>query len=115
MVAVDDFDLRLLACLQEDGRLTNAQVGERVGLSASQCSRRRMALEQAGVIRGYEARLAADALGFGVTALIQVTLSRHSGDGARRFRDLVGRVDANRTPSPRPATRTTSSRRCCPT
>lgn len=93
-VALDEFDLRLLACLQEDGRLTNQQVGERVGLSASQCSRRRMALEGAGLIRGYEARLAAEALGFKVIAFIQVTLSRHSEDAARRFRELLEGLDA---------------------
>jgi DNA-binding Lrp family transcriptional regulator len=93
-VELDDFDLRLLACLQEDGRLTNQQIAEKVGLSASQCSRRRMALEEAGIIAGYEARLSADSLGFRVTVLIRVTLSRHSGDNARRFRELVGRVDA---------------------
>ena len=91
--ALDDLDLRLLACLQEDGRLTNQQVGERVGLSASQCSRRRMALEGAGLIRGYGARLDAEALGFRVVAFIQVTLSRHSEDSARRFAELLGRVD----------------------
>lgn len=94
MAALDAFDLRLLARLQEDGRLTNMELAERIGLSASQCSRRRTALEKAGVIRGYEAKLSAELLGFGVTVLIQVTLSRHSGDNARRFRDLVARVDA---------------------
>ena len=92
-VALDDFGLRLLACLQEDGRLTNQQVGERVGLSASQCSRRRIALEEAGLIRGYGARLDAEALGFKVIAFIQVTLSRHTEDAARRFAELLDRVD----------------------
>ena len=92
-VALDDFGLRLLACLQEDGRLTNQQVGERVGLSASQCSRRRIALEEAGLIRGYGARLDAEALGFRVVAFIQVTLSRHTEDAARRFAELLDRVD----------------------
>jgi DNA-binding Lrp family transcriptional regulator len=92
-VALDDFGLRLLACLQEDGRLTNQQVGERVGLSASQCSRRRIALEEAGLIRGYGARLDAEALGFRVVAFIQVTLSRPTEDAARRFAELLDRVD----------------------
>ena len=43
---MDDFDLKLLNVLQEDGRLTNLELAERIGLSASQCSRRRTALEQ---------------------------------------------------------------------
>lgn len=94
MIDLDGFDLRLLACLQQDGRLTNQQLGERIGLSASQCSRRRIALEAAGVIRGYEARLSAEALGFGITVLIQVSLSKHSKDNSARFRDLVARIDA---------------------
>ena len=90
---LDGFDLRLLAALQEDGRLTNQQVGERIGLSPSQCSRRRAALEAAGLIRGYRAELAAEALGFRLLVFIQVTLDMHSRDNARRFRDLIIRVN----------------------
>lgn len=89
---LDAFDLRLLGCLQQDGRLTNQQLADRVGLSASQCSRRRIALEAAGVIEGYEARLSGQALGLGVIVLIQVSLAKHSSDNARRFRELVTRV-----------------------
>ncbi|HQT77069.1 MAG: AsnC family transcriptional regulator [Rhodospirillales bacterium 20-64-7] len=89
---VDAFDLRLLLALQDDGRLTNQQIGERIGLSPSQCSRRRAALEAAGLIRGYRAELAAEALGLQVLAFIQVTLTAHSVENARRFRDLLGRV-----------------------
>lgn len=84
--------MRLLAALQENGRLTNQEVGERIGLSASQCSRRRMALEAAGFIRGYRAELDDTALGFGLLAFIQVTLVAHSGDNAEHFRRLVGRT-----------------------
>ena len=51
-IAVDGFDLRLMAALEGDGRLTNQELGERIGLSASQCSRRRSALETAGLIVG---------------------------------------------------------------
>jgi len=94
MIDLDGFDLRLLACLQQDGRLTNQQLGDQVGLSASQCSRRRVALEETGVIEGYRARLSATALGFGITVLIQVTLSKHSRENASHFRDLVRGVDA---------------------
>lgn len=91
---LDRLDLRLLEALQADARLTNQQLGERIGLSASQCSRRRAALEAAGLIRGYRAELDAAALGLHVLAFIQVTLKAHSGDNARRFRDLLARVDA---------------------
>ncbi|KAA2215318.1 Lrp/AsnC family transcriptional regulator [Pseudoroseomonas oryzae] len=90
--ALDQFDLRLLAALQEDGRLTNQQAGERIGLSASQCSRRRSALEAAGLIAGYHAELAAEALGLRVLAFIQVTLTAHNAENSRRFRELLARV-----------------------
>jgi DNA-binding Lrp family transcriptional regulator len=92
-VHLDGFDLRLLAALQENGRLTNQEVGERIGLSPSQCSRRRVALEAAGFIVGYRAELAAEALGFRLLVFINVTLSAHSRENARSFRDLVARVD----------------------
>ncbi|WP_295844054.1 Lrp/AsnC family transcriptional regulator [Tardiphaga sp.] len=93
MIPVDAFDLKLLAALQNDGRLTNQQLADVAGLSASQCSRRRMRLEQEKVITGYHADLSAEALGFGVIAFIQVTLATHSPDNAKKFRALVARVD----------------------
>jgi DNA-binding Lrp family transcriptional regulator len=92
-VPLDGFDLRLLAALQDNGRLTNQEVGDRIGLSPSQCSRRRNALEAAGLIRGYRAELAAEALGFRLLVFINVTLAAHSRDNARNFRDLVAGVD----------------------
>ena len=71
MISVDAFDLKMLAALQDDGRLTNQQLADLVGLSASQCSRRRMRLEEEKVISGYHADLSSEALGFGVIAFIQ--------------------------------------------
>jgi DNA-binding Lrp family transcriptional regulator len=94
IVALDPFDLRLLALLQEDGRLAAQDLADRVGLSPSQCSRRRLRLEAAGLIVGYYARLDAGRLGFGVVAFVQVTLARHSPDNARHFRGLVERTSA---------------------
>lgn len=94
MISVDNFDLRLLAALQDDGRLTNQELAEIAGLSASQCSRRRMRLEEDGVIAGYRAQLASQALGFELIAFIQITLATHSPDNAKKFRELINRVDA---------------------
>lgn len=74
---LDSFDIALLAALQRDGSLTNAALAGLVNLSASQCSRRRAALEAAGVIEGYAARLSAGKLGYGLRAIIRVNLSRH--------------------------------------
>jgi DNA-binding Lrp family transcriptional regulator len=93
MTPVDAFDLKMLAALQDDGRLTNQQLADVVGLSASQCSRRRMRLEDEKVISGYHADLSSEALCFGVIAFIQVTLATHSPDNAKKFRTLVQRVD----------------------
>jgi DNA-binding Lrp family transcriptional regulator len=93
MISVDGFDLKILSALQDDGRLTNQQLADVAGLSASQCSRRRMRLEEAKVISGYHADLASEALGFNVIAFIHITLATHSPDNAKRFRALVNRVE----------------------
>ena len=93
MLSVDAFDLKILGALQEDGRLTNQELADLAGLSASQCSRRRMRLEEEKVIAGYHADLSSEALGFGVIAFIQVGLATHSPDNSKRFRALVNRID----------------------
>ena len=93
MLSLDAFDLKILRALQDDGRLTNQELAEIAGLSASQCSRRRMRLEAEKVIAGYRAELASEALGFGVIAFIQITLATHSPDNAKKFRALVNRID----------------------
>jgi DNA-binding Lrp family transcriptional regulator len=90
---MDALDRKLLAALQEDGRLTNQELAGRVGLSASQCSRRRAALEAAGVIESYRAQLSAEALGLGVVVFVAVTLAAHSPDNAKRFRRLIDGLD----------------------
>jgi DNA-binding Lrp family transcriptional regulator len=92
-IELDEFDFRLLGALQADGRLTNQELADRVGLSASQCSRRRTRLEASGVIRGYHADLSPEALGFGVQVFVHVALSAHSPDNSKRFRELVARTD----------------------
>ena len=93
MIPVDAFDLKILGALQDDGRLTNQELADLAGLSASQCSRRRMRLEEEKVISGYHADLSSEALGFGVIAFIQVGLATHSPDNSKRFRALVNRID----------------------
>jgi DNA-binding Lrp family transcriptional regulator len=90
---MDDFDVKLLGALQSDGRLTNYDLAERVGLSASQCSRRRTALETAGVIASYHAQLSPDAIGLGVTVFVQVRLATHSPENSKRFVRLIDSLD----------------------
>src|ERR1700744_268465 len=93
MISVDGFDLKILGALQDDGRLTNQQLADLVGLSASQCSRRRMRLGEEKVIAGYRDYLASEQVGFALIAFIHITLATHSPDNAKRFRALVNRVD----------------------
>jgi DNA-binding Lrp family transcriptional regulator len=90
---MDGFDVRLLGALQSDGRLTNYDLAERVGLSASQCSRRRSALEEAGIIASYHAQLSPDAIGLGVTVFVQVRLATHSPENSKRFVRLIDSLD----------------------
>src|SRR5246500_4165775 len=94
MISVDAFDLKILGALQEDGRLTNQQLAEIAGLSASQCSRRgRRRGGEERVISGSHPALDTGALGFNVIAFIHITLATHSPDNAKKFRALVARVD----------------------
>lgn len=90
---MDAFDIKLLASLQADGRLTNLDLAERVGLSASQCSRRRAALETAGTIESYHGVLNAQALGLDIVVYVQVRLATHSPHNSRAFLALVEGLD----------------------
>ncbi len=90
---LDNFDRKIVHALQQDGRLTNSDLGEIVGLSASQCSRRRMALEEAGVIRGYTALIDPEKIGVALTSIISVTLARHNDDNAERLSALLSGLE----------------------
>ena len=85
---IDQFDRKILALLQEDARLTNGDLSQRINLSPSQCSRRRQRLEEEGFIRGYRAVLDRDRLGFSLVNMVTVTLATHNRDNARRFAEL---------------------------
>jgi DNA-binding Lrp family transcriptional regulator len=90
---MDAADRKILRALQDDGRLTNNELADCVGLSASQCSRRRAALEESGVITSYHATLSPEALGLDVLVFVQVTLATHSPNNAKRFLELVQGLD----------------------
>jgi DNA-binding Lrp family transcriptional regulator len=89
---IDQFDRMILSLLQEDARLTNGDLSQRINLSPSQCSRRRQRLEEDGFIRGYKAVLDRDRLGFSLVNMVTVTLATHNRDNARRFGELVSRL-----------------------
>jgi DNA-binding Lrp family transcriptional regulator len=90
---MDDFDLKILNALQGNGHETNDGLAELAGLSPSQCSRRRAALEEEGVIEGYHAKLSAEKLGLKVQVFVQVTLATHSPDNSKRFARLINELD----------------------
>lgn len=90
---MDRFDLKILEALQQEGRLTHNDLAEIVGLSPSQCSRRRVALEADGIIASYHAAISAEAVGLDVLVFIHVTLATHSPDNARRFQSLIDGLD----------------------
>lgn len=80
MNTLDRFDLAILEALQADGRLTNAELSSRVGLSAAPCWRRVRALEEAGFITGYRAVLDRNKIGLGVLAFVRLDAERNTGD-----------------------------------
>lgn len=73
---IDAIDLKILALLQEDGRISNLELAEKVFLSPSSCLRRVRLLEESGMIARYSAVLDAAALGLEVDAFVQVTMRR---------------------------------------
>ncbi len=89
MAALDSVDRRILEHLQTDGRLSNAELAEKVGLSASPCWRRVRALEEAGIIRGYVALLDAKAVGLPVNVFMSVSLTTQVQSALQRFEKAV--------------------------
>lgn len=92
-VRLDRIDLAVLAELQGDGRISNADLADRVNLSPSACLRRVQRLEAAGIIAGYAALLDPARLGLGLQAFVRVQLARHDADTIARFSQRVNEWD----------------------
>ncbi len=75
---LDAIDRRILRILQEDGRLTNVELADRVGLSPSPCLRRVKRLEEEGIIKGYRAVLDRRAVSLGLTIFTEIKVDRHT-------------------------------------
>ncbi|WP_270937672.1 Lrp/AsnC family transcriptional regulator [Falsiroseomonas oryzae] len=86
---MDAIDRKILRTLSRQGRLSNTELAEAVGLSPSPCWTRVKRLEQAGVIKGYAALLDQAALGLPDTVFIEVMMERHDQDSLRRFEETV--------------------------
>jgi Lrp/AsnC family leucine-responsive transcriptional regulator len=86
---LDKMDIRILRELQRDGAITNLELAEKVGLSPSPCARRVKQLEDNGVIRGQVTLLDAAQLNLKLTALIQISMDRHTPDRFEKFEAKV--------------------------
>src|ERR1700760_2203642 len=88
-IEIDAIDRRILCILQENGRLSNQEIAERVNLSPSPCLRRIRRLEESGVIRGYVALLDAQRLGLDLLAYVNVRLEKRGGPTLSAYGDSM--------------------------
>ena len=86
---LDRIDRRILAHLQADGRATNLELAQAVGLSPAQCHRRHKRLEEQGYVKRYEARLNAEKLNLGVIAFIDVAMEKGHIRDLTKFTDAI--------------------------
>ena len=93
MTDIDKYNDRILHTLQHDGRITNTELAEKVGLSPSACLRRVQELERSGVIAGYRAVLNQEALGKGFTAYLGIGLADHTMASQQVFEKAMQDAD----------------------
>ena len=89
---LDKYDLAILQELQADARLTNAELAQRVGLSAAPCWRRVRALEEAGFIKGYRAEIDRHKIGLGVLAFVRLDADRSTGNLTRAMEEAIRQI-----------------------
>jgi Lrp/AsnC family leucine-responsive transcriptional regulator len=89
---LDRYDRQILSILQAEGRISNQELAERIGLSPSPCLRRVQALEKAGLILGYRALLDAKALGLSLMALIQISMDQHTPERFDHFERRISEI-----------------------
>jgi Lrp/AsnC family leucine-responsive transcriptional regulator len=86
---LDRYDQHILEVLQDDGRINNQDLADRIGLSPSPCLRRVRALEESGLIEGYRAMLDAKKLGLSLMALIHISMDKHTPERFANFESEV--------------------------
>ncbi len=89
---LDRFDRQILQVLQEDGRISNQDLADRIGLSPSPCLRRVRALEEAGIVTGYRALLNAKSLGYTLMALIYISMDMHTPERFENFEKEINQI-----------------------
>lgn len=88
-VKLDAVDRKILTCLQSEGRITNVELANRVGITAPPCLRRVRALEEEGYVQGYHAHLNQEALGYGLTVFAMVGLHSQAESDLQAFEEYV--------------------------
>ena len=86
---IDDIDRKIIAVLQAEGRLPIVDLADRVGLSPTPCQRRVKRMEEEGVITRYAALISPEAMGYGLQALVEVTLDDHSDKTVEAFEAAI--------------------------
>jgi Lrp/AsnC family leucine-responsive transcriptional regulator len=89
---IDRYDRQILAVLQKEGRISNQDLAERIGLSPSPCLRRVKALEESGLITGYRAHVDAKALGLTLFALIHISMDQHTPERFKHFDAQIAEI-----------------------
>lgn len=92
MIKLDKFDKAILRHLQQDGQMSNQALAERIGLSPAPCLRRVKALEEAGLIVGYQALLDAKKLGLSLMALIGISMDQHTPERFAHFEQSIAAI-----------------------
>lgn len=86
---LDAIDRGIIAALQADGRLSNVELADRIGLSPSPCLRRVKRLEREGYIEAYRATLRRDRVGLGFTVFVEVKIEGHANERAEAFQEAI--------------------------
>ena len=89
MPKLDEFDLAILAALQDNARATNVEIADKVNLSPSPCLRRIRLLEEAGIVKGYRADLDRQAVGLELTVFVHFKVIRHNRENADEFQQAL--------------------------
>lgn len=89
---LDHYDKEILRAIQNSGRLSNQEIADEIGLSPSACLRRFKALENSGIIQGYQAQLDAKKLGLDLMALVHISMDKHTKERFQEFEEKIQKL-----------------------
>ena len=88
-IQLDRIDKHILSLMQHNGRITNLELADKVGLSPTPCARRVKRLEESGIVDRHVTLLNAEALGLNLTAMVSITMDRHTPERFEKFEEKV--------------------------